>query len=42
MPAHCSGDLAKELFRELYWDSFEPLGAEILFGSRSQYLSGES
>ena len=27
MPAHCSGDLAKQLFHEVYGDSFEPLGA---------------
>jgi 7,8-dihydropterin-6-yl-methyl-4-(beta-D-ribofuranosyl)aminobenzene 5'-phosphate synthase len=27
MPAHCSGDLAKDLFREAYGENFEPLGA---------------
>ncbi len=27
MPAHCSGDLAKQMFREAYGENFEPLGA---------------
>ena len=27
MPGHCSGDLAKELFREVYGANFESLGA---------------
>jgi len=27
MPAHCSGDLAAALFKEMYGESFEPLGA---------------
>lgn len=27
MPAHCSGDLAKELFQRAYGENYEPLGA---------------
>lgn len=27
MPAHCSGDLAKKIFAEVYGNDFEPLGA---------------
>lgn len=27
MPAHCSGDLAKQLFEQAYGSNFEPLGA---------------
>lgn len=27
MPAHCSGDLAKKIFAEVYGSDFEPLGA---------------